>query len=99
MSFHFANTASGLTQLQEEIARIQGAQAMMAGINDALERGDVYALQRQQLSPQHIFQLLQRRRRGLPAYPDYLFRHNQEYLDVLQMQLQALTVPSVSITK
>lgn len=97
MSFHFASTASGVTQLQEEIARIQGAQVMMAGINAALERGDLYALQKQQLSPQHIFQLLQRHRRGLPAYPEYLFRHNQEYLDVLQMQLQVLTVSSVQV--
>ena len=28
MSFHFASAASGLIQLQEKIARIQGAQAM-----------------------------------------------------------------------
>ena len=88
MSFHPVSAGSLLTQLYEEIARIEGAQSMMATINAALKRGDVYALQRQNLSPQHISDLLQRHRRGLQAYPDYLFSHNQEYLDVLRAQAQ-----------
>ncbi|ANY18472.1 hypothetical protein [Bordetella pseudohinzii] len=92
MSVHPVSATSQLTQLREEIARIEGAQAMMASINAALQRGDVYALQRQNLSPQHISDLLLRHRRGLPAYPDYLFCHNEEYLDVLRSQLAELTV-------
>lgn len=91
MSFHPVSAASRANHLREEIARIEGAQAMMATINAALKRGDVYALQRQNLSHQHISDLLQRHRRGLPAYPDYLFAHNQEYLDVLRAQQRELS--------
>jgi hypothetical protein len=77
--------------LIKEISRIKKAQERMAATNDALERDDAQALSRFKLPPPLIAHLLQRKVKGQPGYPAYLFKHNQEYLDVLKMRLEKLS--------
>ena len=83
--------------LIKEMSRIQKAQKRMATTNHALERDDAQTLSRLELPPPLIAHLLQRKIKGQPGYPDYLFKHNQEYLDVLKMRLKKLSTLS-SIT-
>lgn len=75
-----------LIALEHDIARLHAAQRRMAAVNAALQRGDTQTLRQQQLSGEHIAELLKRHARGLPAYPDYVFRHNQEALEMLRRQ-------------
>lgn len=73
--------------ITDDIARLHAAQRRMATVNAALNRGDMQALQQQQLSSEHIAELLKRHAKGLPAYPAYLFQHNRETLEILQLQV------------
>lgn len=73
-----------LIALEDDIARLHAAQRRMAAVNAALHRRDIQALRQQQLSGEHIAELLKRHARGLPAYPDYVFRHNQEALEMFR---------------
>jgi hypothetical protein len=90
MPFQSYSVISRLSQLHEEITRFKKAQDMMANVNAALKRGDTYVLQQFKLPKKLITELKQRHARGLPAYPNYVFKHNTEYLDVLQSELTEL---------
>lgn len=90
-SHTFLFDIDALEKLHAEINRLQASQKLMRDANRALIREDDVALRSMGFSEEHIAELKFRLSTGRRAFPDYLFRNNENDIRSLKKCLVQIT--------